>query len=90
MVNLEKFDSAIKVISDQILCINSKSSFLKLKDYIFYEDSLDNTFVAMVESLQINHDSVEKIDDVDIEIGIGLNHRIKDSYKFYYKKTEKK
>ena len=87
---LEKFDSAIKVISDQILCINSKSSFLKLKDYIFYEDSLDNTFVAMVESLQINHDSVEKIDDVDIEIGIGLNHRIKDSYKFYYKKTEKK
>ena len=44
----------------------------------------------MVESLQINHDSVEKIDDVDIEIGIGLNHRIKDSYKFYYKKTEKK
>lgn len=87
---LEKFDSAIKVISDQILCINSKSSFLKLKDYIFYEDSLDNTFVAMVESLQINHDSVEKSDDVDIEIGIGLNHRIKDSYKFYYKKTEKK
>lgn len=81
---LMKYDAAIQVFSNKILCINNKLAKLEIGDYIFYEDTQNNFHVAHIDSLQINGSNINKIEENNIEVGIGLDRSIKGTYQFYY------
>ena len=78
------FDAPIQVINHTILCINSKKSKLHIGDYIGFKDSKNNFKIAKILSLKKDNISEEYIIDENINIGIGLDRRIKNTYNFYY------
>lgn len=84
---LESFDSPIKILNNEILCINSKSSYLRKGDSIFLVKN-DNKKVRLeVLGIEIKGKSVDSVEEENIDIGIKVNKKIKKEWQYYYKKN---
>lgn len=80
----KSFDKPIKVINDKILCINSKSSYLKKGDSILLIKT-DNSKVRLeILGIKINQKSVDKVEEKNIDVGIEVNKNIKEKWTYYY------
>lgn len=83
---LEKFDRAITVIHNKILCINSKQSYLKKGDSIFCCKGNDEKVRLEILNLQIDSVNIDEVTKENIDVGIELNDNINASWTYYYKK----
>lgn len=81
---LLQFDNPINVFNKNILCINSKQSVLQVGDFLFYKNADAAYNIACITSLKKQDISLDKNDEPNIDIGIGLDRPVKLSYKFYY------
>lgn len=81
----ESFDKPIKVINNKILCINSKSSYLKKGESILLVKT-DRKERLEILGIEINKNSVDKVEKENIDIGIEVNKKIKENYQYYYVK----
>lgn len=80
----KSFDKPIKVINDKILCINSKSSYLKKGGSILLIKT-DNSKVRLeILGIKINQKSVDKVEEENIDVGIEVNKNIKEKWTYYY------
>lgn len=81
---LENFDTALAIYNNNILCINSKDANLSLGDYIYAKKDNGNSLALKIKDIQINNVSCKSIEGGNINIGLKVNRRIKDTYSFYY------
>lgn len=84
----------IKVIDSCILCINNEKNFFKKNDYILVEKPNSENIVLFINTLQINHQEIDQVNEENLEIGIGFEKRedrkIKENYNFFILKNSKK
>ena len=81
--SLKKFDDAINVYNNRILCINCKDANLKCDQYIFANNG--KRYIALnIKEIQVNSQSVEEVLGGNIDIGILVDHDIKKNWKYYY------
>ena len=82
----ESFDKPIQVINNKILCINSKSSYLKKGESILLLKT-DNRKVRLeILGIEIEHKSVDRVEEENIDIGIEVNKNIDEEWQYYYVK----
>ena len=82
----ESFDKPIKVINNRILCINSKSSYLKKGESIILVKN-DNKKVRLeILGIEINKNSIDRVEEENINIGIEVNKNINENGQYYYVK----
>lgn len=82
----ESFDKPIQVINNKILCINSKSSYLKKGESILLFKT-DNKKVRLeILGIEINKNSIDRVEEENINIGIEVNKNINENGQYYYVK----
>ena len=82
----ESFDNPIRVINNNILCINSKNSYLKKGESILLFKN-DNKKVRLeILGIEIGKISVDSVEDENIDIGIKVNKNINEKGQYYYVK----
>lgn len=86
----DSFDSPIEVINNNVLCINSKDSYLKKGDSILL--CKNNNKMCRLEILEIQKDrnNINIIEEKDINVGIKVNKKIDKEWKYYYLKNDSK
>lgn len=82
----ESFDKPIKVINNKILCINSKSSYLKKGESILFFKTDKKKVRLEILGIEINKNSVDSVEEENIDIGIEVNKNINENGKYYYVK----
>ena len=81
---LENFDKAIRIINNNILCINSKFSRLKVGDYLFYLDKNLHPHISQIEEIQCENKSIYQVLTDNTDIGIKLKNNVKREFVFFY------
>lgn len=80
---LNEIDMIIDVYNNNILCINSKKSRLKVGEYIFAYTGKDyNRFKIL--NIQHNEKDIQKVEEDNIDVGILVDGYIKKNWKYYY------
>ena len=82
----ESFDKPIQVINNKILCINSKSSYLKKGESILLIKTNNKKVRLEILGIEINQNSVDRVEEEDIDIGIEVNKNINENGQYYYVK----
>lgn len=80
------FDAPINVINNNILCINSKNSNLKIMDSILLCRSDGKKERLEIINIQIDNIDVNKIVENDIDVGIKVNKKVYLDGEYYYLK----
>lgn len=84
----DSFNTPIKVISNRILCINSKYSSLKIGDSILVRKSNNEMERLEILELQKDRQKINKIEENNINIGIKVNKKIEKEWYYYYLRSE--
>lgn len=84
----EKFDKAINVINNRILCINSKDSYLEKGDTVLCRNSKGDIKRLKILNIQHKGIDIEKINEKNIDVGIEVSNRIKKNCEYYYLKNK--
>lgn len=84
--HIVKFDNIINVYDDHIICINSKESQICVGDNIFFRDTDDNLFITKILSIQQNGIEKSSVLENNIDVGIKVDKKIKNSYAVFYVK----
>jgi hypothetical protein len=82
----ESFDKPIQVINNKILCINSKSSYLKKGESILLLKTDNRKARLEILGIEIEHKSVDRVEEENIDIGIEVNKNIDEEWQYYYVK----
>lgn len=80
----ESFDKPIKVINNNILCINSKNSHLEKGDSIFFHKNNGEKVRLEILGIEIEKKSVDRVEEENIDIGIKVNKNINEKWDYYY------
>ena len=80
----ESFDKPIKVINNNILCINSKNSHLEKGDSIFFHKNNVEKVRLEILGIEIEKKSVDRVEEENIDIGIKVNKNINEKWDYYY------
>lgn len=82
---LKKFDNAIAVYNNHILCLNIKEATLYIGGYIYAKTEDGQSRCLLIENIQIDGKNCIKVEGGNIDIGLQINKRVKSTYEFYYK-----
>ena len=79
----------LKVIDHHIICINNKGILLHKEDYLLAVKN-NKIKVLMIKSLQKDGADIEKVEEKNIDIGVGFEKRVDlnvdEGYEFYCKR----
>lgn len=82
---MKKFNPAIALYNNDILCVNSLDSRVEVKDFLLYQNGSETKLISVqIKNIRIDEKDIVQVDVDNVSIGMKLSKKVKKEGDFFY------